>query len=141
MPLYHMTIEISRHDIIQVDISLDILGFICFYLLHLGISIDKDFGSDMIVWQWMLFDNHIWWTYLTLLSQFKIWVVIVGSILKTSQSFLVVVSFPFLYLLFYSIKKIIFCMSSNIMLVLSFGPKVARIFSKQIQWLWMTYRW
>jgi hypothetical protein len=27
------------------------------------------------------------------------------------------------------------------MLVLSFGPKVARIFSKQIQWFWMTYRW
>jgi hypothetical protein len=49
MPLYHLTIEIPRHGNIQVDIFLDILGFICSYLLHLGISIDKDFGLDMIV--------------------------------------------------------------------------------------------
>lgn len=49
MPLYHLIIEIPRHGNIQVDIFLEILGFIYSYLLQLGISIDKDFGSDMIV--------------------------------------------------------------------------------------------
>jgi hypothetical protein len=51
MPSYHLTIEIPRHGNIQVDISPNILGLICSYIFHLGTSIDKDFGLDMIVWQ------------------------------------------------------------------------------------------
>jgi hypothetical protein len=86
-----MTVEIPRHGNIQVDISYNIFGLVCSYVRHVGILADKDLGSNMVVWQWMFFDNLTWWTYLTLSFQIEIWVVNVVSILEIHSK----IFFPF----------------------------------------------
>jgi hypothetical protein len=123
VPSYQLTIEVPRHGGIQIDLSHGIFGHVGFYVLHVGRPIDKDLGLDMVVWQWMLFDSLVWWTYLTLFSQFKIWVVNVGSILKTHLKifflfFLAIVSLPLFCLHFCCVNKRSFCMFARKMLVL-----------------------